>query len=265
MKRSRTNPIVAAIIATLLAGTAAPLFADRDQRDQKWEQKEERKYDRKTDQTPPKVYKRDARQPSQPRVIERDRRTAPPRGYVLDKRYNHNHYYPRSGYRVPRLPSGYRVLRYRDRPYYYYGGTWYLHSGAYFTVTLPPVGITVPILPPFYTTIWVGGVPYYYANGAYYLWHPAQRVYVVTDPPPAGAVNEQPTEPKKLFIYPKQGQSAEQQAKDRYQCHAWAIDQTGFDPTRAGGGVSVELYVSKRDDYDRAMKACLEARGYSVK
>jgi len=34
-----------------------------------------------------------------------------------------------------------------------------------------------------------------------------------------------------LYIYPKNGQSDEQQKKDRYECHMWAVQQTGFDPT----------------------------------
>ena len=36
-----------------------------------------------------------------------------------------------------------------------------------------------------------------------------------------------------LFIYPQRGQSPEQQNRDRYECHGWAVQQTGFDPTRA--------------------------------
>ena len=35
------------------------------------------------------------------------------------------------------------------------------------------------------------------------------------------------------YIYPNKGQSQEQQSKDRYECHTWAVQQTGFDPTRA--------------------------------
>ena len=31
-------------------------------------------------------------------------------------------------------------------------------------------------------------------------------------------------------IYPAKGQSAPQQDKDKYQCHGWARDQSGFDP-----------------------------------
>jgi hypothetical protein len=34
-----------------------------------------------------------------------------------------------------------------------------------------------------------------------------------------------------IFIYPKKGQSAEQQSKDRFECHSWAVQQTGFDPS----------------------------------
>ena len=32
------------------------------------------------------------------------------------------------------------------------------------------------------------------------------------------------------FIYPSKGQNAQQQSRDKYECHAWAVQQTGFDP-----------------------------------
>jgi len=35
-----------------------------------------------------------------------------------------------------------------------------------------------------------------------------------------------------LYVYPSAGQSQEQQDRDRYECHDWAVSQTGFDPTR---------------------------------
>jgi len=193
-------------------------------------------------------------------------RTAPaPRGYVLDRKYQHDHYYPPRGYVTPRLPSAYRVLVHNRARYYYHSGVWYRRSTTGFIVVLPPIGVAIPVLPPFYTVLWVGGVPYYYANGIYYVWYPAQQAYVVTSPPPESAVSDKPEEPEKLFIYPKQGQSEKQQAEDRYQCHQWAVDQSGYDPTRVGGSVPEEEYFNKRADYQRAMKACLEARGYSVK
>jgi hypothetical protein len=36
-----------------------------------------------------------------------------------------------------------------------------------------------------------------------------------------------------LVIYPKGGQDAEQQKKDEYECHEWAVGQSGFDPINA--------------------------------
>jgi hypothetical protein len=36
-----------------------------------------------------------------------------------------------------------------------------------------------------------------------------------------------------LYIYPNKGQSPEQQSYDRYDCHLWAVQQTGVDPTKA--------------------------------
>ena len=35
------------------------------------------------------------------------------------------------------------------------------------------------------------------------------------------------------YVYPAKGQSADQQKKDEYECHQWAVNQTGFDPTKA--------------------------------
>jgi len=67
-----------------------------------------------------------------------------------------------------------------------------------------------------------------------------------------------------LYIYAKSGQSPKQQATDRYECHSWASAQTGFDSTRPGAGVANSEYASRRDAYQRAMTACLEARGYTV-
>ncbi len=35
-----------------------------------------------------------------------------------------------------------------------------------------------------------------------------------------------------MVIYPAKDQSPEQQKQDEYECHQWAVQQTGFDPTR---------------------------------
>ena len=66
-------------------------------------------------------------------------------------------------------------------------------------------------------------------------------------------------------MYPTNKQTAAQQATDRYECHRWAVEHSGFDPTQAQGGVAAAAADSKRSDYRRAMTACLEGRGYSVK
>jgi len=212
-------------------------------------------------------YKKDDSQRGQSRPGNVHRAPAPsppPRGWVLDNRYHHDRYYPPRNHVVPVLPPRYHVVPYRGSRYYYHEGVWYRPSGTRFVVIVPPIGLFVPFLPPFYTTIWVGGVPYYYADGVYYVWRPEDRTYVVSEPPPESAVSEQPTAADQIFIYPQKGQSEQQQATDRYQCHAWSVGQTSFDPTKPGGNVAEAQYYDKRSDYHRAMKACLEARGYSV-
>ena len=36
-----------------------------------------------------------------------------------------------------------------------------------------------------------------------------------------------------VMVYPAKGQSTEQLSKDRYECHMWAVQQSGFDPSNA--------------------------------
>jgi hypothetical protein len=67
-----------------------------------------------------------------------------------------------------------------------------------------------------------------------------------------------------LSLTPRNGQSASQQTADRSECAHWARTQTGFDETAPGGGVGPGEYFSKRQQYDRAIGACLDAHGYTV-
>lgn len=130
------------------------------------------------------------------------------------------------------------------------------------------------------------------------------------------------------FAYPAKGQSADQQQKDDFECHQWAVQQTGFDPSKdtapppqqaagrggavrgAAGGALVGLGIgsltgkagkgaaigagagalaggarqmgrneqaksanqqtqasqqAKNDSYNKAKRACMEGRGYTVK
>jgi hypothetical protein len=186
----------------------------------------------------------------------------------IDDRYRHNRSYPSRGYVAPLLPQGYRSVRYRGSPYYYSRGAWYRPYGPRFLVVAPPIGIGIGFLPPYYTRVWYGGMPYYYADDTYYSWRPERREYVVTDPPagePSRVDDDATQGSDEIFVYPKNGQTEEQQATDRYECHAWAVQKTGFDPTRPSGNVDDSEIGSKQVDYRRAEGACLEARGYSVK
>ena len=40
-----------------------------------------------------------------------------------------------------------------------------------------------------------------------------------------------PAMAQQMYIYPTQNQSPDQQSRDRYDCHIWAVQQTGVDPT----------------------------------
>jgi len=35
-----------------------------------------------------------------------------------------------------------------------------------------------------------------------------------------------------MYIYPNKGQSQEQQERDKFECHSWAVKQSGFDPMK---------------------------------
>lgn len=248
MKRS----IATLLSGLILLGATAPAWADRDDG---WRDR----------------GRHDGRPPMSggPRDFggqdQHDRRYYEDHGYRFDNRYGHNRYYPPRGHVVPALPGRYRVVPYRGVRYYYDAGIWYRHSGVSFTVVVPPLGIFVPVLPPYYTTLYVDATPYYYADGVYYRWRREHAGYEVVEAPDDRKIDQEANVPEELFVYPKEGQSEDKQAGDRYECHRWASDQTGYDPTQPGGSVAAENHAAKRDDYQRAMKACLEGRGYSVK
>jgi hypothetical protein len=50
--------------------------------------------------------------------------------------------------------------------------------------------------------------------------------------PPPRTVAVPPPPPQKIFVYPSNGQSPQQTDRDRYECHIWAVQQTGVDPSR---------------------------------
>ncbi len=185
----------------------------------------------------------------------------------FDPRFAHDRSYLERGYRAHEVPHGGHAIEHDRHHYWYDRGEWYRREGADWVVVGAPVGAFVSVLPPFYTTVTFGAVPYFYANDTYYTWNGDRQEYEVVAP--AAGINSastgQPAPDGQLFVYPKNGASHEQQASDRYQCDISAVDQTGFDPTEAEGGVSPEAAPAKRADYFRAEAACLEARGYSVR
>ena len=105
--------------------------------------------------------------------------------------------------------------------------------------------------------------PYYYSP--YYY---APPPVVIREQPPAyfqPAPSVTPPSTERIFVYPRQGQSEELQAKDRYECHSWAVSQTHYDPTQPASGMPAAQLNQMRADYQRAMGACLDGRGYTMK
>jgi len=61
--------------------------------------------------------------------------------------------------------------------------------------------------------------------------------------PPPRAVRVPAPPPQRVFVYPANGQSAEQTDRDRYECHVWAVQQTGVDPSRADASAYERVVV----------------------
>ncbi|HEY4367634.1 MAG TPA: glycine zipper 2TM domain-containing protein [Steroidobacteraceae bacterium] len=61
-------------------------------------------------------------------------------------------------------------------------------------------------------------------------YEPAPRPHhrVEQPPPPAPA----PAPATQVYVYPTSGQTAAQLDRDRYECHTWAVKQSGFDPSQ---------------------------------
>ena len=118
------------------------------------------------------------------------------------------------------------------------------------------------------------GPPPIFIDGGFYYHGPLsvdtapydEPTPVVEEQPPTSSASSVPSSPvEKFFVYPRKGQSEEQQAKDRYECHIWAVGQIGWDPTQPTGVATEAQMNQKSSDYKRAMDACLEAREYTVK
>jgi hypothetical protein len=177
----------------------------------------------------------------------------------VDARHGHGRAYPDPGSVVAALPRGAYWVRLGAERYWFHDAVWYRQAPGGYAVVPAPLGIVVPVLPPYYTTLRVATVQYYYANDAYYRYDDAAGGFVVV-PPPAEAAPAAPRVVLEPFAYPARGQSPEQLARDRDECRRWALEQTGYDPSRADAALA-----AARDDYFRAMSACYGGRGYTTR
>lgn len=174
-----------------------------------------------------------------------------------DSRYHHDHY-------VPVLPLFYTRIWVGPYPYYYANDVYYVRSPQGYAVVDPPPGAIAMAPPP--------GTAIPPDNAVTELGPVNNGVQQMAPMPPVGAVppttmapSTPPSPPSavaqaggnQLFVYPRQGQNADQQNRDRGECNNWAVSQTGRDPANAGGQMDA--------DYQRAIGACLDARGYTVK
>ncbi|MDP2004143.1 MAG: hypothetical protein Q8K45_00555 [Rubrivivax sp.] len=126
----------------------------------------------------------------------------------------------------------------------------------------PAYGSVYGGLPAGAVSVQIGGGRYWRHGGHYYRpWGPrwmivappvvlAAPVYTQTLPDAAPPLPPQPSRPDPV-IYPRNGQSAEQTEFDRQDCNRWATTQPA---ALADAGV-----------FHRAVEACMDGRGYSMK
>jgi hypothetical protein len=142
-------------------------------------------------------------------------------------------------------------------PRYYYPPAYYYPPPVYYypapNYVYPPPAYSSP--PPVYSS----PPPAYSAPPPTY-----------SSPPSAQAGPAPQAEPQitggQIFIYPRQGQNDKQLLTDRNECHNWALDKTGYDPTKRPPADMPPPEIAKHStDYHRALGACLDGRGYSMR
>ncbi len=168
----------------------------------------------------------------------------------------------RPGARFRTLPRGHTAVVVKGVSYYYQAGVFYRNAGHDYVVVRAPIGARVRILPVGVVRLTIGSRPYFFVNDIYFVLDDQSRDYVVVEPPaeaPSALAEAQGALAQDVYAYPRDGQSEDEVRLDRYECHVWAADQSGFDPSlpnqSPGGGAA----------YNRAVSACLEGRDYVVK
>ncbi|MGB8975429.1 MAG: DUF6515 family protein, partial [Pseudomonas capeferrum] len=166
----------------------------------------------------------------------------------------------RPGQSIERFPDRYWKVPYRGQDYFYSGGYWYRPHGGSYIVVAPPYGVRVEYLPSYAREVWLGGALFFLVADTYYQYLADSREYVVVNPPGVAPAPVPAGNGYDVVAYPMNGQGQEQQEQDRYQCHRWAVSQSGFDPATA-------VYAppgNATDTYRRALGACFSGRGYSI-
>jgi len=171
------------------------------------------------------------------------------------------HFHPLN-FRLKTLPQFYVSLSILGVPYFYFDGIYYQSYLDGYIVVRAPIGAAVRILPSGFIGFRYNQLTYYYVNHSYYLWNSVSLRYVVVEKPDGADEAVTKATQGRLYVYPNSEQSEEQQTKDRYECHLWAVKQAGFDPMITEN--EDELPDAKKN-YKRALSACLTGRDYTVK
>ncbi len=191
---------------------------------------------------------------------ERNRREQAFQNYRRRGHHSRRHY--SVGHKLRRLPRNHSRFSWNNYSYFYGNGYFYRPSSYGYVVVGAPLGFRLSVLPLGYATFYLASDRYHYVNDTYYRWYSDTNDYEVVDEPNGAAdalyrVSE--IAAASLYIYPTQGQTEEQRDQDRFECHLWAVDESGFDPSYS------DADKAGYENYRRAMTACLEGRGYSVK
>ncbi|HEX4984758.1 MAG TPA: hypothetical protein VFV71_01675 [Burkholderiales bacterium] len=169
------------------------------------------------------------------------------------------------------------------------------YHGSYFWWSAPLIVGAAIAWPYYYSRAW--DAPYYSpSQTTVYVQNPPTYVTTTTQPsyqavaqaPNSGVIELGPvngaqpqianpqsvvpapaTEPERLpppvagrwFVYPAKGQSDAQLASDQTECSDWATRRSGYDPDMRYNNHPPSAY----NDYGRALSACLEGRGYTVR
>ena len=116
------------------------------------------------------------------------------------------------------------------------------------------LGLYFATLPLYYQTYWWDGVPYYYADNTYYTYDPNAKQYKTVAPPDgleqqvgaAGGAPAAGTGSGELMAYPKNGQSADQQAQGQVRVPPVGGGSDGLrsdDGRRGTGGQAPRLHA----------------------